>query len=415
MTPDKTDSTPNAKAPLTFSSLGLSEAIIKAVSEMGYTTPTSIQAKSIPPILAGNNIMAAAQTGTGKTAGFVLPILDKLSKGPTPKERQARALVLTPTRELAAQVAQSAREYSTHVSLSIVVAVGGTTAKSQVKKLKNGTDILVATPGRLIDLYQREAVSFDNLEVVVLDEADRMLDMGFIDDIRKLLAKMPKQRQTLLFSATFSPQVRHLAKGIIKNPVEISVTPRNAAAPTVKQCLYPVDIGQKGRLLAHLIKTENMEQVLVFCRTKRGADKLTKFLKSHKIETVVIHGDKSQSDRTRALARFKNKKVRVLVATDVASRGIDIHQLPYVVNLQLPEVPEDYVHRIGRTGRAGCTGNAISLVCAEEIALLREIEQLIKQTIERKDSKEFTPKTPIPDSNFSKSKNRKNKGKRRRY
>ena len=357
-----------------FTDLNLAPAILQAIEEQGYTDPTPIQAQAIPAVLEGKDVMAAAQTGTGKTAGFTLPILEKLSQsGERAKSNQVRALVLTPTRELAAQVEASIDTYGKHLPLRSTVVFGGVKINPQMMRLRNGVDILVATPGRLMDLYQQNAVKFKQLEVLVLDEADRMLDMGFIRDIKKIIALLPKDRQNLLFSATFSDDIRHLAKGLVRNPVEISVTPRNAAAPSVKQWICPVDKNQKSPLLIRLILDNQWHQVLVFSRTKHGANRLVKQLESAGIRSAAIHGNKSQAARTKALAEFKDNKVQVLVATDIAARGIDIDQLPQVVNFDLPNVPEDYVHRIGRTGRAGSNGQAVSLVCADEFKLLADI------------------------------------------
>jgi len=367
-----------------FSSLGLSAEILKAVVQQGYEIPTPIQVQAIPAVLQGRDVMAAAQTGTGKTAGFVLPILQLLSKGQPVRSNQARVLVLTPTRELAAQINESVIAYGKHMHLHSTVVFGGVKINPQMMRLRRGVDILVATPGRLLDLYNQNAVRFHQLEVLVLDEADRMLDMGFIHDIKKILALLPKNRQTLMFSATFSNAIRKLAKGLVRNPVEISVTPRNAAAKTVDQCIYPVDRALKSSLLAQLISKNDWQQVLVFSRTKHGANRLTKYLENKDINAVAIHGNKSQGARTKALANFKNGTTRILVATDIAARGLDINQLPHVVNFDLPDVPEDYVHRIGRTGRAGSTGHAISLVSAEQTKQLSDIERLIKQELPRK-------------------------------
>ena len=342
--------------------------------------------------------MAAAQTGTGKTAGFTLPILELLSKGKPAQPNQARALIITPTRELAAQVADSVATYGKHLPLRSTVVFGGVKINPQMMKLRKGVDILIATPGRLLDLYNQNAVRFKHLEIFVLDEADRMLDMGFIHDIKKIIAHLPRQRQTLMFSATFSNDIRKLAKGLVNNPVEISVTPRNAAAPTVKQWICPVDKKQKAALLTHLIKDGDWQQVLVFSRTKHGANKLTRQLESKGIKAAPIHGNKSQSARTKALADFKSGKIRVLVATDIAARGIDIDQLPHVVNFDLPNVAEDYVHRIGRTGRAGSTGEAISLVSADEFKQLSDIERLTQKLLERRVIDGFEPVHDLPES-----------------
>ncbi|MCC4834495.1 DEAD/DEAH box helicase [Shewanella sp. 1_MG-2023] len=369
---------------MSFASLGLSAAILKAVEKQGYDTPSAIQEQAIPAVLEGKDVMAAAQTGTGKTAGFTLPLLELLSKGQRAKRGQVRALVLTPTRELAAQVAESVSTYGANLPLKSAVVFGGVSINPQITTLRNGVDILVATPGRLLDLCQQKALSFSQLEVLILDEADRMLDMGFIRDIKKVLAMLPKQRQNLMFSATFSDEIRELAKGLVNNPVEISVTPRNATANTVEQSVYAVDKSRKARILTKLIKENNWHQVLVFSRTKHGANRLAKNLDADGINAVAIHGNKSQGARTKALADFKAGKAQVMVATDIAARGIDIDQLPFVVNFDLPNVPEDYVHRIGRTGRAGATGLAVSLVSDEEVKLLHDIERLIKRTVERK-------------------------------
>ncbi|MEH6604471.1 MAG: DEAD/DEAH box helicase [Pseudomonadales bacterium] len=383
---------------MSFASMGLSAPILQAVTEQGYDTPSPIQAEAIPAVTAGRDVMAAAQTGTGKTAGFTLPLLERLSKGEPAKANQARALVLTPTRELAAQVAESVATYGKYLPLSSTVVFGGVKINPQMMKLRRGVDVLVATPGRLLDLYNQKAVRFDQLEVLILDEADRMLDMGFIHDIRKIMSFLPKQRQTLMFSATFSAEIRQLAKGIINNPVEISVTPANAAAPTVEQLVYPVDKNQKAALLTQLIKDNSWYQVLVFTRTKHGANKLTRQLELAGIDAAAIHGNKSQGARTRALAGFKNNEIQVLVATDIAARGLDIEQLPHVVNFDLPNISEDYVHRIGRTGRAGSTGQAISLVCADEFADLAGIERLIQTLIPREEIEGFKPVHKLPES-----------------
>lgn len=386
---------------MNFSELNLSPSILKALSEKGYDKPTPIQAQAIPAVLQGRDLMAAAQTGTGKTAGFTLPILEKLSKGQAAKSNQVRTLILTPTRELAAQVAQSVADYGTHLNLKSAVVFGGVKINPQMMKLRKGVDILVATPGRLLDLYQQNAVRFDSLEILVLDEADRMLDMGFINDIKKILALLPKRRQNLLFSATFSDEVRQLAKGLIQNPVEISVSPRNSTVETVSHSIIPVDKKRKAELLIHLLHENRWNQVLVFCRTKHGANKLSQLLEKDKLPSAAIHGNKSQGARTKALADFKNNKIQILVATDIAARGIDISQLPYVVNFDLPNVPEDYVHRIGRTGRAGASGEAISLVSADEFKQLKDIEKVIKQIIPRKLIDGFEPGHDVPASNLN--------------
>ncbi|GHF02857.1 DEAD/DEAH box helicase [Thalassotalea profundi] len=381
-----------------FSALPLSSKILDAVAEKGYLKPSPIQEQAIPAILAGNDVMAAAQTGTGKTAGFTLPILELLSKGQKAKANHIRALILTPTRELAAQVGESVATYGEQLPLTSAVVFGGVKINPQMMKLRQGVDILVATPGRLMDLYQQNAVKFSQVEILILDEADRMLDMGFIRDIKKIISILPSRRQNLLFSATFSPDIRELAKGLVNNPVEISVNPENSTAKTVKQTVIPSDKKQKSRLLCHLIKENNWQQVLVFTKTKHGANKLTKDLESKGINAAAIHGNKSQGARTKALANFKSGEVSVLVATDIAARGLDIDQLPQVVNFELPNVSEDYVHRIGRTGRAGADGFAVSLVSADEHKLLEDIEYVIQQQIERKIEPGFIPTNELPPS-----------------
>ncbi|MDQ7075733.1 MAG: DEAD/DEAH box helicase [Gammaproteobacteria bacterium] len=386
---------------MSFASLGLSAPILDAVAEQGYDTPSPIQSQAIPEVIKGNDVMAAAQTGTGKTAGFTLPILERLSQGQLAKANHARALILTPTRELAAQIGESVLTYGKNLPLRSTVVFGGVKINPQMMKLRRGVDILVATPGRLLDLYNQKAVRFDQLEVLVLDEADRMLDMGFIHDIRKILALLPKQRQNLLFSATFSSSIRTLAKSVVNNPVEISVTPRNAAAPTVTQWICPVDKSKKSALLAHLITENQWQQVLVFSRTKHGANRLVRFLEGKKISAAAIHGNKSQSARTKALANFKAGSVSILVATDIAARGIDIDQLPHVINFDLPNVPEDYVHRIGRTGRAGSTGEAISLVSNDEFKQLVDIERVTKKLLERKVVEGYEPVNTLPPSSLN--------------
>lgn len=386
---------------MTFNTLGLSPTILRALEKQGYTNPTAIQSQAIPAVLEGKDVMAAAQTGTGKTAGFTLPILELLSKGPRPQANQARTLILTPTRELAAQVADNIKTYSEFLPLTTEVVFGGVKINPQMMRLRKGVDILVATPGRLLDLYNQGAINFKQLEVLVLDEADRMLDMGFIRDIKKILAFLPKQRQNLLFSATFSDDIRNLAKGLVNNPVEISVTPRNATAKTVEQWIYPVDKNRKTGLLIELVKTENWQQTLVFSKTKHGANRICKQLEAAGISALAIHGNKSQGARTAALAKFKDGSVKVLVATDIAARGIDIDQLPNVVNYDLPHVSEDYVHRIGRTGRAGATGQAVSLVCAEEFKLLADIERLTQAIIPRKTLAGFAPTHELPESKLN--------------
>ncbi|GBF29796.1 ATP-dependent RNA helicase RhlE [bacterium MnTg03] len=386
---------------MSFTSLGLSAPILDALVEQGYETPTPIQVQAIPAILQGKDVMGAAQTGTGKTAGFTLPILERLSKGRPAQANQARALVLTPTRELAAQVADSVSIYARYLPLRSAAVFGGVKINPQMIKLRKGVDVLVATPGRLLDLYNQNAVRFKHLEVLVLDEADRMLDMGFIHDIRKILNLLPKYRQNLMFSATFSKQIRDLAKGLVNDPVEISVSPRNTAVESVDQWIYPVDKKQKAALLTQLILDNRWQRVLVFSRTKHGANKLTRQLESAGINAVAIHGNKSQGARTKALAEFKSGKIHILVATDIAARGLDINQLPQVVNFDLPNVPEDYIHRIGRTGRAGATGQAISLVSADEFIQLSDIERLLRQLLTRKLIDGFEPVHELPESKLS--------------
>lgn len=383
---------------MSFDSLGLSAPILKAISEQGYSEPSPIQNQAIPAVLQGKDVMAAAQTGTGKTAGFILPILELLSKGQKASANQVRTLILTPTRELAAQVNDSATAYGKNLPLNSTVVFGGVKINPQMMRLRRGVDILVATPGRLLDLYSQNAIKFSQLEVLVMDEADRMLDMGFIKDIRKIISLLPKQRQNLMFSATFSEQVRALAKGLINNPVEISVSPRNATAKTVKQWICPVDKKQKPGLLVQLIVDNRWEQVLVFSRTKHGANRLTRYLETGGIKAAAIHGNKSQGARTKALADFKSGAVKVLVATDIAARGLDIDQLPHVVNFDLPNVAEDYVHRIGRTGRAGLTGEAVSLVSADEFKYLVDIERLTQEVLKREIVSGFEPVHDVPSS-----------------
>ena len=382
---------------MSFSKLGLSDAILKAIKQQGYNEPSPIQVQAIPAILEGKDVMAAAQTGTGKTAGFTLPILEILSKGSPTKSNQVRTLILTPTRELAAQVSDSVATYGKHLALKSSVVFGGVKINPQMQKLRAGVDILVATPGRLLDLYSQNAVKFDTLEIVVFDEADRMLDMGFIHDIKRILKILPPKKQTLMFSATFSNDIRQLAKSLVSSPVEISVNPRNSTVKAVKQWIHPVDKSKKQALLTHLIQEHGWYQVLVFSRTKHGANRIATQLEKKKISATAIHGNKSQGARTRALADFKNAKVNVLVATDIAARGIDIDQLPHVVNFDLPHVPEDYVHRVGRTGRAGSKGEAISLVSADEAKQLFDIERLIQNKLDRVMVEGFVPDHNLPE------------------
>jgi ATP-dependent RNA helicase RhlE len=381
-----------------FSTLGLSEPLLRALTESGYETPTPIQVQGIPPVLAGRDVFASAQTGTGKTAGFTLPLLQRLSELPPAKNNQVHALILAPTRELAAQIHASVLQYGRHLRVRSAVVFGGVKINPQMMALRGGVEILIATPGRLLDLVQQRAVRLDTLNTLVLDEADRMLDMGFIHDIKRILAMLPKARQTLLFSATFSEAIQQLAQAFMNNPVEISVAPRNTAAVSVSQVVHPVDKARKVALLSHLIRHANWNQALVFSRTKHGANKLVTLLALDGIDAVAIHGNKSQSQRTKALADFKAGKVHILVATDIAARGIDIDQLPMVINLDLPNVPEDYVHRIGRTGRAGSVGGAVSLVSADEIGLLLAIEAVIKRPIKRVVVDDFEPQHALPIS-----------------
>jgi ATP-dependent RNA helicase RhlE len=375
---------------MSFNSLGLSDAIVRAVTEAGYTAPTPIQAQAIPAVLGGGDLLAGAQTGTGKTAGFTLPVLhrlstDKVGTALTNKtsKRAIRALVLAPTRELAAQVEENVRTYAKHTNLNSAVIFGGVGIHPQIKLLANGVDILVATPGRLLDHVAQGTIKLDKIEILILDEADRMLDMGFIHDIRKVLAVLPPKRQNLLFSATFSDEIKALADRLLNNPASIEVARRNSTVEVIAQKIHPVDRDKKHPMLAHLIKSNGWKQVLVFTRTKHGANKLVEQLGKDGIGAMAIHGNKSQSARTKALAEFKDGSLTALVATDIAARGIDIDQLPHVVNYDLPNVPEDYVHRIGRTGRAGATGEAVSLVCVDEHQMLKDIEKLIKQTLPR--------------------------------
>ena len=383
---------------MTFEELGLAAPLLRAVAEKGYSQPSPIQVEAIPAVLTGRDVMAAAQTGTGKTAGFVLPILQRLEAAGTVHPHRIRALIITPTRELAAQVGESVDTYGRHLPLRSAVVFGGVKINPQIATLRKGVDILIATPGRLLDLYQQGEINFDGIEVLVLDEADRMLDMGFIHDIRRILKLLPPQRQNLLFSATFAPEIRELARGIMQQPVEVEVSPPNATADRVEQWVYPVDKKQKPALLRELINDRDWQQVLVFSRTKHGANKLAQYLEKAGIDAAAIHGNKSQGARTRALAGFKAGRIRVLVATDNAARGLDIAQLPQVVNVDLPNVPEDYVHRIGRTGRAGAAGLAYSLVSADEIKQLNAIEQLIQRHLTREYVSGFEPDHELPPS-----------------
>ncbi len=378
-----------------FSDLGLAEPLLRAVHEHGYDTPTPIQAQAIPLILGGGDLMGGAQTGTGKTAGFVLPMLQRLSLTTPPRDARGRnpirCLILTPTRELAAQVEESVRIYGKYMKSSSMVVFGGVGMQPQIDKLKRGVDILVATPGRLLDHAGQRTLDLSHVEILVLDEADRMLDMGFLPDVKKVLALLPQKKQSLLFSATFSDEIKNLADRLLNNPGLIEVARRNQTAELIEQKVHPVSREGKKDLLVHLIKKNDWDQVLVFTRMKHGANRLAEHLEKAGISAMAIHGNKSQTARTKALAEFKHGDLEVLVATDIAARGIDIEQLPHVFNFELPNVPEDYVHRIGRTGRAGSTGEAISLVCVDEEGFLRDIERLIKRSIPREVVPGFEP------------------------
>lgn len=381
---------------MSFDSLGLNADILRAVAEQGYLEPTPVQRQAIPVVLEGRDLMASAQTGTGKTAGFTLPILQRLSAKPAAKGRRpVRALILTPTRELAAQVGENVSDYSKYLNLRSLVVFGGVSINPQMMKLRGGVDVLVATPGRLLDLAQQNAVDLSQVEILVLDEADRMLDMGFIHDIRRVLARLPAKRQNLLFSATFSDEIKALAEKLLDNPSQVEVARRNTASEQITQHVHFVDKKRKRELLSLMIGEGNWQQVLVFTRTKHGANHLAEQLNKDGITAAAIHGNKSQGARTRALSDFKGGQIRVLVATDIAARGLDIEELPHVVNYELPNVPEDYVHRIGRTGRAAATGEAISLVCVDEHKLLRDIERLLKREIPRLAKPGFEPDPSI--------------------
>ena len=386
---------------MSFKNLGLSTPLLKAIEEKGYKTPSPIQAESIPVILRKVDVMACAQTGTGKTAGFTLPILEMLNNGIKGKIKSPRALILAPTRELAIQINDSILEYGKHLEIYSNVVYGGVKVNRQITRLQNVVDILVATPGRLLDLYSQRAVLFNNIEILVLDEADRMLDMGFINDIKKILSYLPKNRQNLLFSATFSDDIRKFAKGLLNNPVEINIAPQNTTAKSIQHTIHPVDKSRKAELLSYLIRENNWQQALVFSRTKHGANRLVQRLSQDNIKALAIHGNKSQNQRTAALNSFKEGKIKILVATDIAARGIDIEQLPQVVNFDLPSVAQDYVHRIGRTGRAGLSGKAISLFSSDETKQLNDIEKVLKAPIERQVIPGFepnlsTPRAPLP-------------------
>ncbi len=377
---------------MSFTTLGLSKPLLRAISEQGYSQPTPIQEQSIPVILQRKDVLAGAQTGTGKTAGFTLPLLELLSqKQHNQKKPHIKALILTPTRELAAQVADSVETYGKYLPYKSTVIFGGVGINPQISKLRKGVDIVIATPGRLLDLIGQKAIDLSQVECLILDEADRMLDMGFIRDIKKILAILPKSRQNLLFSATFSDEIKKLADSLLNNPTLIEVAKRNITASKIEQSVYLVDKKRKAELAIHLIKTGKWEQVLIFTRTKHGANKLSEKLNKSSLTSAAIHGNKSQGARTKALADFKAGAVKILVATDIAARGIDIDQLPHVINFELPNVPEDYVHRIGRTGRAGREGEALSLVCVDELDLLKNIEKLTKNKIQKINLKEFEP------------------------
>jgi len=376
---------------MSFNSLGLSDALLKAISKKGYTTPSPIQQKAIPAILEGKDVLASAQTGTGKTAGFTLPILQLLSQGQHLRHRPVRALIVTPTRELAAQILANIKEYSEFLDLRSTVIFGGVNQNPQVSQLRQGVDILVATPGRLIDLQNQGLISLSKVEILVLDEADRMLDMGFLRDIERILKILPPKRQNLLFSATFSKDIKKLAMGILNHPIQVEATPENTTVDAIVQKIFPVAKEKKTELIIKLIKEGNWKQILVFTRTKQGANKLTESMNSAGIKAAAIHGNKGQGARTKALAGFKNGSLTALVATDIAARGLDIPLLPHVINFELPNIPEDYVHRIGRTGRAGASGEAISLFSPDETVFLRDIEKLVGLKLPKENIKGFEP------------------------
>tara|TARA_B100000768_G_C11229063_1_gene354210 strand:+ start:22 stop:1245 length:1224 start_codon:yes stop_codon:yes gene_type:complete len=407
---------------MNFNNLGLIPLILKAVNKKGYEEPSPIQEKAIPLILKRKDVLASAQTGTGKTAGFTLPLLQILAKNSNSNHKKIRALILTPTRELAAQIYENVVEYSTYLSLKSTVIFGGVNQKPQVSKIRGGVDILIATPGRLLDLENQRLLSLRNIEILVLDEADRMLDMGFQRDINKIMQLLPAKRQNLLFSATFSKEIKKLAKGILNNPALIETSPENTTVEAIIQYVYKVDKSNKSRLIIQLIKEGNWNQVLVFTRTKHGANKLCKKMINENISAAAIHGNKSQGARTKALAGFKEGIIKILVATDIAARGLDIPLLPHVVNFELPNIPEDYVHRIGRTGRAGAKGEAISLVCIDEKQYLKDIEKIINLKIPSKIKVGFEPDlNAVPElpkqknrNNFNKKKGRFNQNKKRK-
>ena len=382
---------------MTFAELGLAAPLLQALESLGYQTPTPVQAQAIPAVLAGRDLMAAAQTGTGKTAGFALPLLQRLAADENKVGSNCiRALVLVPTRELAEQVNASFRQYGEHLAVGCYAAYGGVSINPQMMRLRRGVDVLVATPGRLLDLFRQNAVKFKEVQTLILDEADRMLDLGFSNELDTLFAALPKKRQTLLFSATFSDEIRTLAKGRLRDPLSIEVSPRNSTVKAIKQWVVPVDKKRKSELFLFMLKDRRWEQVLVFVKTKKGADDLVSRLQAKKISADAIHGDRPQPARLRALESFKAGEVKILVATDVAARGLDIDDLPQVVNFDLPIVAEDYIHRIGRTGRAGASGEAISFVCADEAPLLGAIEALIKQVLSRDEEPGFEPDHRVP-------------------
>jgi len=404
-----------------FNDLGLMPSLLKAINDKGYTEPSPIQEKAIPLVLKRKDILASAQTGTGKTAGFTLPLLQILSKQSSSNHRKIRALILTPTRELAAQIYDNVVEYSKYIELRSAVIFGGVNQKPQVSKIRNGIDILIATPGRLLDLENQRLLSLRNVEILVLDEADRMLDMGFQRDINKIMNLLPSKRQNLLFSATFSKEIKRLAKGILNDPAMVETSPQNTTVEAIVQYVYNVDKNKKSNLIIQLIKEGNWKQVLVFTRTKHGANNLCKKMIKADISAAAIHGNKSQGARTKALAGFKDGSVEILVATDIAARGLDIPLLPHVINFELPNIPEDYVHRIGRTGRAGAKGEAISLVCIDEKQYLKDIEKLVNLKIPSKIKRGFEPDpNAVPEplkqksrNNFSRNKGRSNRNKNR--
>lgn len=383
---------------MSFAQLGLRAELVQAVADEGYTQPTPVQQQAIPIILNGIDLMAAAQTGTGKTAGFSLPMLHRLADGASVKPNHIRALVLTPTRELAAQVAESVHNYGCHLNLRSTVVFGGVSINPQMMKLRKGVDVLIATPGRLLDLYQQNAIKFEQLEVLVLDEADRMLDMGFIHDLKRIAALLPKKRQTLMFSATFSDAIRKLAQQFLHQPQQVSVTPPNSTTHLVTQTVIPVDKSRKTELLIHLVADNQWQQVLAFSKTKHGANRICEKLNQAGITAAALHGNKSQGARTKALSDFKTNRIRVLVATDIAARGLDIDLLPHVINIDLPNVAEDYVHRIGRTGRAGSSGEALSLVSADEVELLDAIEKLTGSLLKRREEPGFEVNHQLPET-----------------